>query len=234
MATADFLRPFRKPHDDDAHDHIGSGASTPPNAATPQPDFVDKRLPGIVNSYFQVRDSLRFRSKSTANSANPAPPKNSRHRIEKEHSEDEQDMAAATTQRAPATPTALVGEAGDSSEPDQPSLPKRTPQNHTAYPTPPLSNSSSFHAMTGASASGTPSNGAQHSRKRSWHQRRQSLSSLPIRLRRHTMSYSSTLSNVVTKPLITGHISNPATTLTSPTAALHSSLMILKIDKVEG
>lgn len=40
--------------DDDHHDHIGSGASTPPNGtATPRPDaHHDKRLPQLVNSYF--------------------------------------------------------------------------------------------------------------------------------------------------------------------------------------
>ncbi|KAF1814842.1 Pkinase-domain-containing protein [Eremomyces bilateralis CBS 781.70] len=44
---------------DDDHDGIGSNSSTPPGAATPRPDFTDKRLPGIVHSYFgQVCDSL--------------------------------------------------------------------------------------------------------------------------------------------------------------------------------
>merc|ERR1711881_812926 len=38
-------------HDEDV-DHIGSNASTPPGAHTPRPDLVDKRLPGIIHSYF--------------------------------------------------------------------------------------------------------------------------------------------------------------------------------------
>ncbi|KAK6415145.1 Serine/threonine-protein kinase, partial [Oleoguttula sp. CCFEE 5521] len=40
--------------DDDGHDHIGSGASTPPTGtATPRPDLHnDKRFPGIINHYF--------------------------------------------------------------------------------------------------------------------------------------------------------------------------------------
>jgi len=38
---------------EDDHEHITSGASTPPNGtATPHPDLHDKRLPGLVNSYF--------------------------------------------------------------------------------------------------------------------------------------------------------------------------------------
>lgn len=53
--AADLLRQamMRKPHDDEPHDHIGSGASTPPGGtATPRPDLTDKRFPGIINSYF--------------------------------------------------------------------------------------------------------------------------------------------------------------------------------------
>lgn len=37
---------------DEDSDQLGSGASTPLGAATPRPDFTDKRLPGLVNNYF--------------------------------------------------------------------------------------------------------------------------------------------------------------------------------------
>ncbi|SMR48274.1 unnamed protein product [Zymoseptoria tritici ST99CH_1A5] len=56
--AADLLRQSlmhgSKPHDED-HDHIGSGASTPPNGgtATPRPDLHDKRLPGLSNYFAQ-------------------------------------------------------------------------------------------------------------------------------------------------------------------------------------
>lgn len=64
--------------DDDHHDHIGSGASTPPNGtATPRPDaHHDKRLPQLVNSYFaQVRDSFQAPETSTSTtSTTTAPP----------------------------------------------------------------------------------------------------------------------------------------------------------------
>ncbi|KIW08488.1 hypothetical protein, variant 3 [Verruconis gallopava] len=46
-----FSQRSQQPHDDDL-DHIGSNASTPPGAHTPRPDLVDKRLPGIIHSYF--------------------------------------------------------------------------------------------------------------------------------------------------------------------------------------
>lgn len=39
-------------HDDDSTDHVGSNPSTPSGIATPQPDLQDKRLPGIMHSYF--------------------------------------------------------------------------------------------------------------------------------------------------------------------------------------
>jgi len=53
MAVANKLHPHSKPRHDDDHDHIGSGASTPPHGtATPRPDLSDKRLPSLVNSYF--------------------------------------------------------------------------------------------------------------------------------------------------------------------------------------
>ena len=38
--------------DEDTHDHIGSTSTTPSGVATPNPNPADKRLPGIINSYF--------------------------------------------------------------------------------------------------------------------------------------------------------------------------------------
>ncbi|XPS73511.1 Non-specific serine/threonine protein kinase [Ascochyta lentis] len=56
-AAADLLRQAMgnqraATHDDDGHDQIGSTSSTPPGASTPRPDPTDKRLPGILHSYF--------------------------------------------------------------------------------------------------------------------------------------------------------------------------------------
>jgi hypothetical protein len=59
---------------DDEPDQIGSNSSTPPGASTPRPDPTDKRLPGILHSYFgQVRDSLIPRRKSSAVNPSPTP-----------------------------------------------------------------------------------------------------------------------------------------------------------------
>ena len=43
--------------DDDTHDQIGSISTTPSGIATPRPDPSDKRMPGILHTYFgQVRE----------------------------------------------------------------------------------------------------------------------------------------------------------------------------------
>ncbi|KAF2733094.1 kinase-like protein [Polyplosphaeria fusca] len=89
-----YLAPTRA-SDDAEHDQIGSNNSTPPGAATPRPDPTDKRLPGILHSYFgQVRDSLLPRRKSLANPS-PAPASSSaqHHRPQPQ----EKDMDTDTT-----------------------------------------------------------------------------------------------------------------------------------------
>ena len=221
MASADTLRPYSKHDEDELLDSTRSGT------ATPRPDFQDKRLPGIINTYFgQVRDSLRSSSKSTAHpSINPAPAEK-----EEEPQQQEQpsgrpsrDMAAKPSEAssdAPKLPHSARSEAHQS-PPLPPFDPKhRDPQAQTAYPTPPLSNSSSFLVMSNAIV-GDDGDRARPSRKRSWHDRRKSLTSLPLSLRRHTMS--NTASSVVTKPHVCALISNPSTAPASPTVARLSS-----------
>jgi len=75
MPSSTLLTPHRATNDsnDDGHDQIGSTSSTPPGATTPKPDPTDKRLPGILHSYFgQVRDSL-MSSRKSSSTANPSP-----------------------------------------------------------------------------------------------------------------------------------------------------------------
>ncbi|KAK8190720.1 kinase-like domain-containing protein, partial [Phyllosticta paracitricarpa] len=57
---------------DDEHDHIGSNSSTPPGAATPRPDPTDKRQPGILSYFGQVRSSIPPLSSILTNSSVPA------------------------------------------------------------------------------------------------------------------------------------------------------------------
>ncbi|KAK4907608.1 Serine/threonine-protein kinase, partial [Elasticomyces elasticus] len=62
---------------EDLHDSILSGAQTPSGIQTPQPDFQDKRLPGILNGFFgQVGNQASSKSQahplSTSMSASQA------------------------------------------------------------------------------------------------------------------------------------------------------------------
>lgn len=53
--------------DEEAHDHIGSISTTPSGVATPNPNPTDKRLPGIVHSYFGQVCARFFKSSSHQN-----------------------------------------------------------------------------------------------------------------------------------------------------------------------
>ena len=76
MASANALLHPHRANEDENHDQIGSNCSTPPGgAATPRPDPIDKRLPGILHSYFgQVRDSLISRRTSSVTNNPPLAP----------------------------------------------------------------------------------------------------------------------------------------------------------------
>ncbi|KAK1059767.1 Serine/threonine-protein kinase [Friedmanniomyces endolithicus] len=217
-----------KPHNDE-HDHIGSGNSTPPDGtgtATPRPDPTDKRLPGIINSYFaQVRDSLtRTRSKSSADPSHPAPAP-SEDSEEKQRPDNAGPWDVASTAQRPAIPRS--SRAAEPHSHPSPSLVLRQKQEsvdmpQASYPTPPLSNSSSFVAMA-SEARGPESTKFAPSRKRSWQQRKRSnATALPTAVRRHT------LSTALSKPEVYVHISNPGpagpqTVPASPSVARRSS-----------
>lgn len=142
-------------HDDDGHDQIGSTSSTPPGASTPRPDPTDKRLPGILHSYFgQVRDSLLPQSKSSlSKSSNPAPASSDAVATEPKEKEDtEKTLPHRTMLPSPApsassrTPSAsqLNGESeklteGDFSSPQNQATPPQTPRTRSQEGKPPTS-----------------------------------------------------------------------------------------------
>ncbi|KAK0326433.1 Serine/threonine-protein kinase [Friedmanniomyces endolithicus] len=228
MATADPLRSYSKPHHDE-HDQIGSGTSTPPDgtgAATPRPDPTDKRLPGIINSYFaQFRDSLtRTRSKSSAEPSHPVPPP-SEETEEKQRPSHAGPQDVASTARVSTIPRS--SRAAEPHSHPSPSLVLRQKQEsvdmpQASYPTPPLSNSSSFVAMA-SEARRAESTIFAPSRKRSWQQRKKSnATALPTAVRRHTLSAA------LSKPEVSVHISNPGPAVpqivpASPSVARRSS-----------
>ncbi|KAK5125748.1 hypothetical protein LTR85_012023 [Meristemomyces frigidus] len=207
--TSANLHPYSKPHHhDDEHEQIGSGASTPPGGtATPRPDLSsDKRFPSLVNSYFQVRDSLtRSRSKSTANSSNPAPAHAEDTQKEKPSGSTSPQQIAGALQ-LPTAPSPSLSAMPDSYE-SPPLLPHEKKHAHevsqTSYPTPPLSNSSSLLSMGNGESSPQDASKAPVSRKRSWEQRAKSILKLPSPLRRHS------LSNSLSKLNVSAQLSNP-------------------------
>lgn len=118
MPSSALLTPHRATNDnnEDAHDQIGSTSSTPPGATTPRPDPTDKRLPGILHSYFgQVRDSLMPGRKPSTVNPSPAQVLSAPSEApEKEKSEPRPKMLPSPTpsasSRTPST-SQLAGEA---------------------------------------------------------------------------------------------------------------------------
>lgn len=238
--SADLLYPHSRTTmaEDDHHDQIGSGASTPPNGtATPRPDaHQDKRLPQLVNSYFaQVRDSFKA-PKNTTNSpalAQPAMEEKPQSAGEKEPTQQEhqeQSPAVAALNQAlvggnqaqPNTTQTLLPTApnsprsGRSSQWESPPLLPHEKQQagstdlqQSQLPTPPLSNSSSFLRMADVLGSSGEEQLVSSDRKRSWGERKKSLTSIPSQLRRNTLS--SALNSILTlADAPAAHISNPA------------------------
>lgn len=204
-------RSSKVPHDDET-DHIGSGASTPPGgAATPRPDFADKRLPGIVNTYFaQVCDSLRLPKSSNNSPASPS-------KLSVDASAEDVGRKGPGPHTAhpnglPTAPSSPVPSSFSSVE-GPPLLPHEQPHDQpehppsdmqAIYPTPPLSSSSSMHK---------PERDGEvkvaERAPRLQYQRKTSIPALPSKLRRNTLA-STVLQNIVTAPQVSAHISNPA------------------------
>ena len=133
---------------------------------------------------------------------------------------DPTDMAATTIQDGDASPPSASGGAQQSAPTSLPFRGKHPDiPEQTGYPTPPLSNSSSFVHMVTAGMSEIGGDRAR-SRKRSWDRQLKSGVSPPSTLRRHTLT--SALTATVVKPHVSAHISHPCTSPTRPAAARHS------------
>ncbi|KAM3421851.1 hypothetical protein BST61_g2228 [Cercospora zeina] len=206
--------------DDDHHDQIGSGASTPPNGtATPRPDaHHDKRFPQLVNSYFaQEVESEKPRPMDTT-----LPPQQEQH---------EQSAAVAALNHALAGGDQALPNAAQTQLPTAPSSPRSgrssqwesppllphekkhaqsTEERQSSLPTPPLSNSSSVLQMADvlASSSGADPR-ASLDRKASRGEQKRSPTGVPSRLRSNTLSTA--LNSIVTlTDAPAAHISNPS------------------------
>lgn len=230
MALANVFKSSGRAHDDD-HEQIHSNASTPPaGAATPHPDPVDKRLPGIASNYFgQVGEPF---DSSLDPSASTSP---------SDAAQTGKSLGCTRASAAdPPTPSSL----SDLDEPS-PMLPHERPevlaprhlnanQTSSAYPTPPTSSSSSFkkhHARDEIEADRATAD-RPATRQRSPGRKLSTLDSLPLKLRRFTSS-SRSLSSITTAPTVhtsrissPGHIISPSTSSTPalrPSAAIHAA-----------
>ncbi|TLD37644.1 ATP-dependent RNA helicase dbp2 [Venturia nashicola] len=211
------------------HDQIGSNSSTPPGAHTPRPDLVDKRLPGILNSYFgQVRDSFRTRLKSVDSLSTSVPPTNTRtstststdgddENKRKPMSLDPKTMGGAPLPTAPASPT-RESEAQDLPIHSRPSQ----LESSIPYPTPPPSSQSSLHRPSRGE-----NGGSSEKRIEVMQDNLKEQDSAPEGLRRHTFTTASPLSSVTVAPTVTAsYISNPAT---EPSASNISEPLIAQL-----
>ena len=153
MPITDLLFSSVKPRDDDP-DPIGSNSSTPPGISTPHPDPQDKRLPGILSSYFgQVGTPSIKLSHPLAlhNTLSTLPVAHSKSPNTMADSGDHKDQGEARSGHFPASP---ITRSASSEELDAPpllpheclcisSLPEHKDiMIKTSYPTPPTSSSS--------------------------------------------------------------------------------------------
>lgn len=206
--------------DDDTHDQIGSISTTPSGVATPHPDPSDKRLPGILHSYFgQVRERP-FTSPSDLKSSSQS------HFITAmENGETASKVAFAPAKgvlpTAPSTPSETDTVAFQ--HPLPPGDISRQGIRHDRitvppYPTPPTSSSSSSirKASEAGSDVGTQTNETDTSTAHPPSLTRQSSGNniMPLRTRRQTASMNP-LSNITTSSSVYAtHLSNP--TLSNP------------------
>ncbi len=213
--------------DDDGHDQIGSMSTTPSGVATPRPDPADKRLPGIIHSYF---GQVRARS-STSNSPkdlSPVAAPISAMRFPDYTPKPFSEAPSHVLPTAPSSPSLQCSQADNLSSPlpplDAPRQGALTDRITVApYPTPPISSPSSIHKESEGgydagrhshehegSGTGRPSLGRHTS----------ATDVIPLRTRRHTGGLNP-LSNIMTRSSVhAAHISNP----TSPSSSAMPSL----------
>lgn len=233
MPFANFIPlPSRTTGDDD-HDQIGSNSSTPPGAATPRPDPTDKRLPGILHSYFgQVRDSFRTQPKSEDSPAPALPAQSQAQSHETTAQKDGQSNGVASLPTAPSSP--MEADPGTNGDPlpeptkhaeERPRQPSLNPFSFF-YPTPPTSSSSSMH-QTSKEELGEKTSRPNTSRTLSTRDPAKVASSSPLKSRRHTFVHSAPLCSVVTKSDVSAaHISNPSTRRPSNSTASPSAPLV--------
>jgi serine/threonine protein kinase SCH9 len=222
--------------DDDGTDQIGS--DTPRSGvATPQPDLHDKRLPGIMSYFGQVRSkslSLLYSSSSSAQAqdteiARPASPQEEKEDAMLPEQLPSPDAAPAAAGQ-PLLPHERVTPPADSESTQQQEEDTRqqADQNKEGegasqinpYPTPPCSQTPSERGLNLSDASGDATDSLRRASLSQAFLNRKSVSELPLTQSRRA-SVASPLTNVVTASSAVGQLSNPtgrnaSTTPSSP------------------
>ena len=184
--------------------------------ATPQPDPSDKRLPGIMHSYFgQV---------GSASSTRP----NSGHFESPVTGSDVATPARGDEVLPKVTPDSSNEPASDSQEAEAPLQP--APENFRTsglhpYPTPPVSQPPSLHKLKLSNSSSSEDEGvkARNSATSSSAHHKRISESIPSSARR--ASLMNPLSSVLTASNVhAAHFSNPSDCTTSPSTPSHSRL----------
>jgi len=182
--------------------------------ATPQPDPSDKRLPGIMHSYFgQV---------GSASSTRP----NSGHSESLVMRSDVETPAKAVEVLPEVTPDSCHEAASDSLKVEAPLLARENPLTNglNPYPTPPVSQPPSLHKLKLSDSQGSEDEGARATELTSSSAHHKSISeSIPSSARR--ASLMNPLASVVTASNVhAAHFSNPSDCTTTPSTPSHSRL----------
>lgn len=213
----DLSRSSARHENGDQPDQIGSNCPTPSGAETPQPDPSDKRLPGIISSFFgQVGLNPSSRSEAQDSHAVTAPfldygldshlPQHSREaRLSRRSSRSSGSLVmVGRDQNHADSPPESLDEQGQNRTPAE-DMPEPVP---TELPSTPLSSTSSFlQKEKSAAANGQLENDASVNSV-AQALRNFILSPSSFKCRRHA---SLPISSVNVGPVLAAHISNPST-----------------------
>jgi hypothetical protein len=231
MAFTDGIRNSR---DDDGNDHIDS--DTPRSGvATPQPDPSDKRLPGIMHSYFGQVGAGSSKSPNSGPLESPALGFEAEtplpfHRREKMLGEEGLLSVAPDSNNETANDCNIKSEEAPPFHPHErtelPHVPKQLRSGLHPYPTPPVSQPPSLHKLKLSDESSEDDDSSLRKAAISSSAHHKSLSeSIPSSARRDSLM--NPLSSVVTASNVHAtHFSNPSDPYpaTTPSTPIHSRL----------
>lgn len=216
-------QPLNSRSDADSPDQIGSISTTPSGAATPRPDPTDKRLPGILHSYFGQVRATAFTTPSFQEFASLPPPQ--------QHMQIMQDAGHLAGLALGGLPTAPVSPSEEKVAADiQAPLPvwvvthqRSSTAAHEnlapAYPTPPASSPSPSTRKGSEGGCGAVAHVGRVNRlsgsSPAFARLQAGNAVTPVGTRRHTADFNP-LSNITTSSSVhAAHISNPVNSLAS-------------------